>query len=171
MDFFSVVGDRHSIRKFQPTPIPDATVQKILETVNRAPSAGNLQAYEIFVVRDSEKKSRLADICLEQDFVAQAPVVLVFAANPAMSVAEYGARGADLYCILDAGIACAYAQLACTELGLGSCWVGAFDSDRVAEFLGRPDLKPVGVLPIGFPAGAPSLSYRRPSGEGVHEIV
>lgn len=170
MDFFSVVGNRHSIRKFQPTPIPDATVQKILSTVNAAPSAGNLQAYEIFVVRDPKKKSKLAEICLDQSSVAQAPVVLVFAANPAMSGAEYGARGADLYSILDAGIACAYAQLACTELGLGSCWVGAFDPDRVAEFLGRADLKPVGVLPIGLPAETPSLSYRRPLGEGVHEM-
>lgn len=169
MEFFSVVANRHSIRQFQSTPVPDAAVQKILDTANAAPSAGNLQAYEIFVVRDAEKKAKLAELCLEQGFVAQAPVVLVFAANPAMSVAEYGARGADLYCVLDAGIACAYAQLACTELGLGTCWVGAFDSDRVAEFLGRPDLKPVGLLPIGLPAEIPSLSYRRPVGEGVHE--
>lgn len=77
------------------------------------------------------------------------------------SAAKYRQRGAGLYSVQDATIACAYAQLAATELGLGTVWVGAFDDDAVAKAVNaKPDWKPVAILPIGYAAEAPAATPR-----------
>ena len=128
-----------------------------------APSAGDLQAYEIIAIERPELKSALAAAALDQEFIAQAPVVLVFLADVHRSESKYSRRGATLFCIQDATIAAAYAQLAAAALGLGSCWVGAFDEDRVAKVIEAPDvMRPVAILPLGFPAERPTRPPRRP---------
>lgn len=171
MDFFEVLQKRYSVRAYKPDPIDDATLTKILEAVNSAPSAGNLQAYEVILVRDPERKRQLARASWDQWFIAEAPVVLVFVANPERN-RRYGKRGAELYCVQDATIACSYAQLAATALGLGSCWIGAFDDDKVREVVGIPqNMRPVAILPIGVPADMPEPKERRPLGDLVHEEV
>lgn len=171
MDFFEVLQKRYSVRAYKPDPIDDATLTKILEAVNSAPSAGNLQAYEVILVRDPERKRQLARASWDQWFIAEAPVVLVFVANPERN-RRYGKRGAELYCVQDATIACSYAQLAATALGLGSCWIGAFDDDKVREVVGIPqNMRPVAILPIGVPEDMPEPKERRPLGDLVHEEV
>lgn len=171
MDFFEVLQKRYSVRAYKPDPIDDATLTKILEAVNSAPSAGNLQAYEVILVRDPERKRQLARASWDQWFIAEAPVVLVFVANPERN-RRYGKRGAELYCVQDATIACSYAQLAATALGLGSCWIGAFDDDKVREVVEIPqNMRPVAILPIGVPADMPEPKERRPLGDLVHEEV
>lgn len=103
-------------------------------------------------------------------FVAQAPMVLVFCANQARSPAKYRERGASLYAIQDATIACAFAMLAATALGLGTVWVGAFDAAAVQR-VGCHDLLPVAILPIGYPAEEPEPTPRRSLTDLVHEVV
>ncbi len=170
MEFFEVLEKRYSVRAYKPDPIDDATLTKILEAINSAPSAGNLQAYEVIVVRDPERKRQLARAAWDQMFIAQAPVVLVFVANPERNTWRYGRRGTELYCLQDATIACAYAQLAAVALGLGSCWVGAFNDDAVRKVVGIPaNMRPVAVLPIGVPADMPEPRERRPLSDLVHE--
>jgi nitroreductase len=122
-------------------------VAQVLAAANAAPSAGNLQGYEIFRVTHEKERAALAHAALDQFFVAQAPVVLVFCANQARSAAKYRERGARLYAIQDATIACAFAMLAATALGLGTVWVGAFDDAAVRRVLGCHDLLPVAILP------------------------
>mgnify|MGYP000611816527 CR=1 FL=1 len=170
MEFEKVIKDRHSIRAFQPKKVEDEKIKKILELTNLSPSAGNLQAYEIFLVRDEGKKKALADAALGQEFIAEAPIVLVFCANPSRSASRYGSRGRDLYSIQDATIACSFAMLAATSLGLGSCWVGAFDEEEVKRVLGIKDLKPIAILPIGYPAEKPYVTGRRSLKDLVHEV-
>jgi len=171
MDFFELVVQRHSIRAYRPTPIEEEKLIRILETANRAPSAGNLQAYEIVVVRSQETKRALAAAALNQTFLAQAPVVLVFFANKSRSAAKYGRRGSELYALQDATIACAYAQLAATALGLATVWVGAFDDESVSQILHAPsDWRPAAILPIGYPAERPEPTPRRPLSSLVHEF-
>lgn len=170
MEFEEVIKNRHSIRAFQSKKIDRGKIQKILELTNRAPSAGNLQAYEIFLVKDEKKKSALAEAAFGQKFVAEAPVVFVFCANPSRSAARYGARGRDLYSIQDATIAATFAMLAATDLGLASCWVGAFDEKEVKKILGVKDLKPIAILPVGYPAERPRITGRRDLKDLVHEI-
>ncbi|MDR5695066.1 MAG: nitroreductase family protein [Armatimonadota bacterium] len=170
MEFFETLRRRVSTRAYKRTGIPEEALWKILEAANSAPSAGNLQAYEIVVVRDPVRKRELAQAAVEQWFIAQAPVVLVFLANPPRSSWRYGRRGAELYCLQDATIACAYAQLAATALGLGSCWVGAFDEEAVRRILDAPtSLRPIAILPIGVPDETPEPRGRRPLRDLVHE--
>jgi len=170
LDFFEVINRRFSVRSFQTTAVEDATLQAILEAVNNAPSAGNLQAFEVVVIRDPERKRQLVKASFDQSFIAQAPVALVFLTNPDRNRAKYGSRGAELYSVQDTTIACTYAQLAATASGLGTCWVGAFDEDRVREVVGAPAAwRPVAILPIGVPTEAAGGRERRAVGDLVHE--
>jgi len=170
MDFREVIDRRFSVRSFQSAPVEDATLQTILEAANNAPSAGNLQAYEIVVIRDAERKNQLARASLEQWFIAQAPVVVVFLANSDRNRAKYGSRGAELYSLQDTTVACAYAQLAATAAGLGTCWVGAFDEDAVRHIVSAPAAwRPVAILPIGVPAEAAAPRERRTLNDLVHQ--
>jgi nitroreductase len=162
---------RHSVRTYQARSIEEEKLQQILAAANRAPSAGNLQAYEIVLVRDASVQRALVRAALDQEFLAQAPIVLVFCTHGDLSQRKYGPRGADLYCLQDATIACAYAQLAAAALGLGSVWVGAFHPEAVARAIGIPHhWRPVALLPIGYAAEEPLPASRRPLNELVHEI-
>jgi nitroreductase len=162
MDFFEVIQTRQSIRAFQDNPIDPAAIQQILDTINRAPSAGNLQGYEVYLVTKPDVIQALARSTNGQDFIAQVPLALVFCAHPARSALRYRERGTSLYCIQDATIACAYAQLAVTALGLASVWVGAFNEEAVRAAIGvGHDLRPVAFLPIGYAAEVPEHRSRR----------
>ena len=170
MDFFDVIKSRHSIRTFAHTPMQQEDMQTILEAANSAPSAGNLQAYEIYLVTRSKDKSALAKAALEQWFVAQAPFVLVFCAHPERSARRYGQRGVRLYAVQDATIACTLAMLAATALGLATVWVGAFDDDSVRRAIKAPEgVVPVAILPIGHAAEKPEKTPRRRLSDLVHE--
>lgn len=171
MDFFEVIEKRRSIRTFQEMSVEEEKIRTILQAANDAPSAGDLQAYEIYIVRSEHKLKDLAFAALSQFFIAEAPLALVFCAHPRRSSIKYGDRGSDLYCVQDATIACAYAQLAVTALGLGCVWVGAFDDERVLRIIGASDnLKPVSVLPIGYPAESPPSTPRRGVNRIAHEV-
>ena len=172
-DFFEVIRQRRSIRRFGSTSIAEAPLTQILEAANRAPSAGNAQAYRIFIVKQAALRQRLARAAGNQTCVAEAPVVLVFCADPARSTAMWGAKGAQLLCVQDTTVACAYAQLAATALGLASVWLGAvIEAEAIREILGLPeDLWPLIVLPVGYPAEAPALRNRRLLSDLVQEIA
>ncbi len=169
MDFFDVVKRRHSIRAFESRPVDRSKVEAILESANRAPSAGNLQGYEIFLVTRDEGRKTLARAALQQWFIAQAPLVLVVCAHPGRSARRYRERGRRLYCVQDATIACAFAMLAATALGLATVWVGAFDDEAVRRAVKAPEgLTPVAILPIGYPAEKPEPTERRRLDDLVH---
>jgi len=167
MDLIATALARRSVRAFEPREVPRDELHRILTVASHAPSAGNLQAYEIVVVRQPARRQALARAAYGQAFVAEAPLVLVFCAHPERSAARYGPRGAELFAVQDATIAAAYAQLAATALGLGSTWVGAFDEGAVADLVGG--LRPVCVLPIGHPAETPEPTPRRALDDLVHE--
>lgn len=153
MDFQKLIKTRFSCRYFSDKKVTDKQIKEIVKAANLAPSAGNLQAYKIIVVKKQELKDQLALAALSQKFIAQAPIVLVFCAIPEESAKRYDQRGKELYAIQDATIACAYAQLTVTDLGLNTVWVGAFDEEKVAKVLNlSPELKPIAILPIGYGA-------------------
>jgi nitroreductase len=170
LDFFEVIDRRFSVRSFQSAPVENRQLQAILEAANSAPSAGNLQAFEVVVIRDTGRKRQLAKASLDQSFIAEAPLALVFLANPDRNRAKYGSRGAELYSVQDTTIASTYAQLAATATGLGTCWVGAFNEDKVREIVGAPaSWRPVAILPLGVPAEVAGVRERRALGDLVHE--
>jgi len=147
-------------------------ITTLLEAANRAPSAGNLQAYQVYVVKDPTLRQRLDVAAGNQGAVAQALVVLVFCAVPSRSASRYGAKGEQLFCIQDATIACAYAQLAATALGLSSVWIGAVHEPEVVKEVLKLNegLWPVAFLPIGYPAESPAPKPRRKLAELVREL-
>jgi len=144
---------RHSVRSFQDREVEPEKLEEILEALESAPSAGNLKARELIVVRDEETKKKLAKAALGQDFVAQAPIVLVFFAVPWRSAEKYGQRGENLYALQDATIAASFAWLQAVALNLSACWVGAFDEEEVKEILNiKDDWQPICIMPLGYKA-------------------
>jgi nitroreductase len=171
MEFFNVVRQRRSIRAFAKEPVAEEQLRGILEAANAAPSAGNLQAYEIYLITGARQREALARAAKDQFFVASAPVALVFCANAARSHERYGKRAKNLYAVQDATIACAFAMLAATALGLATVWVGAFDDDAVHHVIGSPSgIVPVAILPIGYAAEKPEAPGRRGLDDLVHRL-
>ena len=119
MDFFEVIRTRQSIRAFQDRPVEPEKLQQILEAINRAPSAGNLQGYEVYLVTNRACLQALTKAAVGQDFIEQAPLALVFCAHPARSARKYSQRGSTLYCVQDATIACAYRAVGRHRVGPG----------------------------------------------------
>lgn len=171
MDFYDVIQNRHSVRDFTDKKIEPSKIKNILNAAMRAPSAGNLQAYKIYVIHSQEKKEALHSATDYQDFILQAPLLMVFVANPQISEAKYGQRGFELYAPQDATIAASYAQLAATVEGLSSVWVGAFDSLEVCRILHLLSYEvPVAILAIGYQNGTVKSTSRKPIKEIVREI-
>jgi len=162
MEFFELIKRRRSIRMYKDTPVDDATIKKILEAAQIAPSAGNLQPYELLVIKDVNIRRELAQAAYGQGFITRAPVAIVFIEDSRRSEIQYGKRGTNLYVHQDTAIAATFAHLAAADLGLGSCWVGAFDTHAVARILDlKPGFVPVAILPIGYPAENPPANPRR----------
>jgi nitroreductase len=169
MELFEAIGKRHSIRGFLPKAVEGEKLEKILESANQAPSSGNNQGYEIVVLEEPLQIEDLNKSLLEQTFEKPAQLVLVFCANEQRSGSAFGDRGKKLYCIQDATIAGAYAQLAAQGLGLASVWVGAFKEEVVRKVIEAPDyIRPVGLLSIGYPDAKPAPTTRRHLSEIVH---
>jgi len=171
-EFEDLCRSRKSIRKFTNKLIEEDEITKVLNIINSAPSAGNLQAYEVILVKSKDKIRKLYEASLQQKFIAEAPIVLVFVAKPQESSKIYFERGEQLYCIQDATIACTYAMLACEALGISSTWVGAFEEDKVKELLNcRADEIPIALLPIGHTLSKKVLfTNRKDLSELVREV-
>ncbi len=168
-NFFETLRYRRSVRKYQPErPIEEEKLHAILEAACAAPSAGDLQSYQIIVVTAHAERESLRQAAQEQPFLTEAPLCLVFCADSARASKRYGERGNNLYALQDATIATAYAQLAAVAAGLGSTWIGDFNQENVSQLLGlNESLRPVALLTIGYPAELPTPTPRRPLSEVV----
>jgi nitroreductase len=171
MDFFETVDKRRSTRVFQAKEVDTQTIKKILDTINLAPSAGDVQSYRISVVKSKKTKEELMFACLDQECVAQASVIFIFSADKKQSEIKYGARGYELYAVQDATIAAAYCQLTATALGLSSVWVGGFDPLEVSRLINaEPEEVPVAIIPVGYSNEMPERTGRKQLKELVREV-
>lgn len=169
MEIPEIIRNRRSIRAFSKRELPEEAAEALVRAACMAPSAGNLQPWEFIAVRNPETKKRLVDAAYGQSFIAEAPLVFVVCAVPGRSSWRYGRRGSDLYCIQDTAAAIQNFLLTATANGLGGCWVGAFDEEKAARAVGIPeDVRPVAIIPIGYPAETPSAPPRRPVSEVLH---
>jgi len=168
LDLVEGITNRRSIRSFKKEDVPASLIERILECGNMAPSAGNLQPRDFVVVRDSETKRKLAKAALDQEFVSEAPVVVVVCANIERTK-PYRERGETLYCIQDTAAAIQNMLLVIHAEGLGACWVGAFHERQVSKILELPSrVRPVALIPIGRPAEAPPERGRIPISHITH---
>ncbi|BDH79551.1 MAG TPA: nitroreductase family protein [Methanothermobacter sp.] len=157
MSLLDVIKGRRSIRRFKKRDIPREYLEKIMEAARWAPSAGNLQSRKFLIVKNPQLKNEIANAAYRQSFIAEAPVVIVACADLERSALGYGERGRNLYCLFDVAAAVENMLLTIHELGLGACWVGAFDERLVSEILDIPStLRPVTIVPLGYPAEKPS---------------
>lgn len=167
MEFFDTIAARHSVRGYKPDPVPDELLERVLEAARRAPTAANRQPFRLVVVHTRGREEELARI-YGRGWFTQAPLVIAVVAVPG----EAWRRMDDKpYHEVDATIAMDHLILAATALGLGTCWIAAFDPVAAREVLGLPDdVEPVAFTPLGYPDKAAAMTDRRPLDELVrHE--
>ena len=169
MDFETVVKRRRMCREYLDRDVPQEKVDRILDLASRYPSAGHTEPQEFIVVRDQRVKEDLARAALGQMFIAQAPLVIVVVSDIRRSARRYRERGVHFFSILDGGFAAMLILLAVVNEGLGTCFVGSFYDREVQEVLGLPpDVRPIGILPIGYCAEEPRRFTRRSRTQIVH---
>lgn len=144
------IFERISIRKYENRPVEEEKIRQVLKAAMAAPSAGNQQPWEFYVVRDPEKIRKLAETTPYSKSAAGAPVVIV----PC-----YRTNGlwAPMYDTIDLSIATENMLLEITSLGLGAVWMGiAPIEDRILavdRILGLgEDLHSFALVPVGYPA-------------------
>ena len=169
MDVFEAIKKRRSVRAYAGEKVSEEDVERLIEAVRWAPSAGNIQPWEFVIVKEVETKRKLSDAALNQTFIEKAPVVIVVCADLNRSSRGYGSRGEQLYSLQDTAAATENILLAAQELGLATCWVGAFRENEVAKAVKAPrNLRPVAIVPVGHPAERPVAPQKRSFNEIVH---
>ncbi|MBW2977135.1 nitroreductase family protein [Candidatus Woesearchaeota archaeon] len=156
MEVFEAIRTRRSIRKYKDKQVPWDNIVTIMEAGKYAPSAGNMQNWKFLVVKSDAKRKAITKACLQQEWMETAPVFIVIVAEPEKAERYYGTRGARLYTIQGCAAAMENMLLTAHSLGLGACWVGAFDEDEIWRVLGIPEEKSIqAVMVIGYADEAP----------------
>ncbi len=169
MEVMEAIKGRRSIRHYLDREVSDELILELLDAARWAPSAGNLQPWEFVLVRDPARKRDIARAALNQMFIAEAPAVIVVCADTFRSASIYGTRGATLYCLQDTAAAIQNMLLAAHARGLGTCWVGAFREADVGRLIRAPaGVRPVAIVPVGYPAERPRPPPRRSVREILH---
>jgi nitroreductase len=169
MDFETVVKRRRMCREFLERDVPQEKLDRILELASRYPSAGHTEPQEFIVVRDQRMKEDLAHAALDQRFVAQAPLVIVVVSDVRRSARRYGERGVRFFSIIDGAFVAMIILLAVVDEGLGACFVGSFYDEEVQEVLSLPqEVRPIGIIPVGYCAEGPRKFRRRSREQIVH---
>lgn len=168
MEFDELVMNRRSIRSFKEKEVGEDEIIEILETAQMSPSAGNLQARDFIVVEKEENKRAIVEAS-NQEFIQKAPYVIIVCANKERSSKRYGERGRSLYSIQDADAATMVILLKAHSMGLGTCWIGAFNEEKIRkEFEIPKEVRPVTIIPIGYPNREPDPPKRKNLKELIH---
>lgn len=169
-DVLTLIKERRSVRSFQQKDVPESLINKLIDALIWAPSAGNLQSRKFYFVRDEKKKRDIAIAALNQNFIAEAPLVVVGCTDNRI-YSRYGDRGVNLYSIQDVACSIMNMMLTAWENGLGTVWVGAFRESSVVEILNIPkNLRPVAIVPVGYPLSIPKAPARVSPDEAVEFI-
>ena len=169
MDVLEAIKERRSVRAYTDEEVSEEDVERLIEAARWAPSAGNIQPWAFVVVKEVETKRKLSYATLNQTFIQKAPVVIVVCADVTRSSRIYGSRGEKLYSLQDTAAATENILLAAQELGLATCWLGAFRENEVAKAVKAPrNLRPVAMVAVGYPAERPVAPQKRSVNEIVH---
>lgn len=167
-EFLDFLISRTSVRNYQDEELTEDDIMFLLDSASTAPSAGNLEAWDVIIVREIDQKEALMGAAYDQNHIGAAPLLIVVCANYVRSMSRYGERGI-LYAVQDATIACTYMMLAAHSRLLHSCWVGALDEDEVRDILGLPPhIRPIALLTVGKGVPQGTLTERMAVGEHVH---
>jgi FMN reductase [NAD(P)H] len=148
-DLFRVFATRRSTRKFDKTKVEDWKIDKILSAADVAPTAGNFQGFQVFLIKNKKTKEALVEAANKQPYV-DAPVVLVFCMEPSRVKLKFPPEILEKFSLQDATIAASFSLLAASGVGLSTIWIGMFDEEKVKMILGT-NLRPSSILCIGYP--------------------
>ncbi len=153
MDTLQTILERRSVRKYKPEDMPEEDLKQILEATRQAPSAANRQPWHFVIIGDPEQKRRAAEACNGQMWMADAAYIVVACGLPEVTEKWYR---------VDVAIALQNLVLAAQALGYGTCWIGAFDPDKVKAVCALPDnMEVVACTPLGVPDIAPEARQRK----------
>lgn len=157
MDIEEVIQKRYSCRSYRDTPVPEEKLKSVLEAARLSPSASNRQPYKFIIIKDREKREKLAEAA-GQSFIAAAAIIV---AGVSLEPERIMGCGVPTYAV-DLAIAMEHIALqACAE-GLGTCWIGAFSQQEAKKILGVPkEYKIVALMPLGYPADSPAPKDRK----------
>jgi nitroreductase len=148
MDVMEAIRKRKSVRKYLNKKVEEDKLFAVLEAGRLAPSASNRQEWRFIIVRDQSSKKKLAEAANNQSFIAEAPIVIAACAETDEHVMTCGQACYPI----DVAIALDHITLAAVELGLGTCWIGAFDEKKVKQILEIPsEIRVVALMPLGYP--------------------
>ena len=148
MDVYEAIRRRRSVRSYLDRAVEDDRLRRVLDAGRIAPSARNLQPWRFVVVRDGQRRRKLAELA-DQEFVGEAPVVIAVVGVSPDRVMFCGVPADPVDC----AIAIDHMTLAAAAEGLGTCWVGHFPQDSCRELLGvPPSAKIIELLTLGYPA-------------------
>ncbi|HPT82683.1 MAG TPA: nitroreductase family protein [Limnochordia bacterium] len=163
--FFDLVARRYSVRSFSAQPVEEEKLRQVLEAARLAPSAVNYQPWQFIVATEEELKAKICS-AYRGEWLQRAPVIIVACGNHAES---WKRRDGKDHCDVDVAIAVDHLILAATALGLGTCWVCAFDAQKLHEVLQLPEhLEPIVLIPLGYPGEGPVPAKKR---KALDEIV
>ena len=148
MDFEKLAAARYSVRAYKSDPVPDEVLNRILDAARNAPTAANKQPFKIIVIRTEGRQEELGRV-YSREWFTQAPLVLaICAVTEEAWIRKFDEKS---YSFVDAAIVFDYLILAATDLGLGTCWIAAFDPVAAREVLGLPEgVEPVAFTPLGY---------------------
>ena len=157
MSLFDVILSRRSIRRYENKEIPQDILDRIIEVGRQSPSAGNRQPYRFVIVTDSGLKKQLKGML--SSFLENAPIVIVGCANQKALLTGKWAT-------IDTTIAIENMVLAAWSLGVGSCWIGSFNEQKIKELLNVPeDWKIVALITFGYPTESPKPRKKKSKDE------
>jgi nitroreductase len=159
MDFMELVHKRYSVRAYKPDPVEDNKLDQVLEAARMAPTAANRQPFQLIVIHTQGRQEELLRI-YRREWFSQAPILICACGVPRQSWVRADNRR---YLDVDVAIVMDHLILAATNLGLGTCWVAAFNASAAREILCLPDeVEPLIFTPLGYPADQPEVKERKP---------
>lgn len=162
MEFEDLIQKRYSVRAYKPDPVEDDKLNQILEAARIAPTAANRQPFQIMVVHTQGREEELSKIYHKPWFV-QAPLLICAVGVPRNSWVRVDQRN---YLDVDVAIVMDHLILAAANLGLGTCWVAAFNAQAAREALNLPkEVEPLIFTPLGYPADSAGEKVRKPLSE------
>lgn len=158
MDFIELARKRVSVRGYDPSPVSEGDLGQILEAGRMAPSAANRQPWHFIVIRDPHTKKQLSQ-AYGRPWFWEAPLIIVVCIEPAKAWTRMDGKN---YATVDGAIAMDHMTLCAADLGLGTCWIGAFDPAKVRTILHLPEgVEPLAMTPLGKPADNPRPKSRK----------
>jgi nitroreductase len=159
MDFLNLNQQRYSVRDYKSNLVEDDKLQQVLDAARLAPTAANRQPFQLVVIHTAGRQADLRRL-YHREWFLQAPLIIGICTLPA---AAWVRRDGKNYADVDATIAMDHLILAATDLGLGTCWVAAFDPAAAREILQLPDgVEPIAFTPLGYPKDQPRPKERKP---------